>query len=174
MLGQDLDPELLQALEASQKEYEEEQKRKEIAIKDKPTLDNEEDEEFKKAIALSLESQPILTTIPTSTPNNSTCPSPHSEKETILLTRQLRFILKVPSEEIENCVLALQAQKHWDNSFQALESYEKSTKEYSAKGLITFMQEGPKTAVTAITANTTDTNEKDTNVERKPKRKKNL
>lgn len=171
MLGQDLDPELLQALEASQKEYEAEQKRKEIAINDKSVSDNEEeDEEFKKAIALSLESQLIQTP----TLNNSASPSPHSEKETILLTRQLRFILKVPGEEIENCLLAMQAQKHWDNSFQALESYEKSTKEYSAKGLITFMQDGPKAVATAINAETTDTKEKDTNLERKPKRKKNL
>jgi hypothetical protein len=180
MLGQDLDPELLQALQASQAEYEAQQKRLEEEAKVGEELEDPElllalqasqaeyeaqqktnekekeketetvvevDEDLNRAIALSLTGNSSATPIQ----NSST--KTYSQKEIILLTRQLRFMLKISSDEIETCLSAVQAQTHWDTSFQALEAYEKSTKEYSAQGLLTFLQEGPREKA-ALTPNT--------------------
>lgn len=169
MLGQDLDPELLEALEASKAEFEKEQKK----IADDLLEKEKEDEELKQAIALSLTNHQS-SEVPVGKSSNASNGSGNidNQKESIRLSRVLTLILKIPGHDVESCILALQAQQQWPNANLALEAYEKSTKEYSAKGLISFVKEEPKTTAKAIATDTNDTNKKDANtVEKKRKRK---
>ncbi len=144
-VDKDIDPELLEALKASQAEYE--------ALQKKSEEESIADEELEKVVALSLQNQLIATTTPTLQTAPGVTSNPIPEKEAINLSRQLRFVFKIPGEDIESCLAALQAQKHWENTSGALAAYEKSTKDYSAKGLKAFMQEGPteKEVATLIT-----------------------